>query len=230
MATPGLEPGSGLTVYMPNGLSGLHRRRRLGELHTLFIRDDTTLSSDIELRDLAAVNSCVRLSCLIFQVVHLVDIHLGLIRPSLHGLRLLDLCECASLTSLAQLTHARNLERLYLEQTGIQSLHGLRCRNLLELRLKNCRQLTDVTALIECPNVHHLGLGWCTRLTRLAGLEGLTALKSLDAQYCLSLREGTAFENLTALTRADFVKTGLRSLHSLSRCVNMQWLDISRCS
>ena len=125
----------------------------------------------------------------------LVDVYLSDFRPVSR--------DCTTLTPL------RNLRKLELCGSNVQSFHGLEGLTALEQLIAiECRTLRDTSALRGArANLKHLSLGHCRKIDPVLDVRMLTHLESLSYYACADIPSLSFLDELPNLTHLRFVKT-----------------------
>ncbi|MBR0515155.1 MAG: TIR domain-containing protein [Clostridia bacterium] len=102
-----------------------------------------------------------------------------------------------TLTDLSVLDGMNSLEVLWLIDQPLASLEGIdQFKNLYEIRVCSCPELTDITSLYNLQNLQHIKL-YAVPVRNLNGIEKLNKLRQIDIR-------GNDMEDISALAGCDY--------------------------
>ena len=115
--------------------------------------------------------------------------------------------------------------------TGLFNItHIADLTHLTELSLRENRQLSDLSPLLNLKLLITLDLSWCDALSDISILKNLPLLQKLDLSGCDSLINLSALEKLSQLQKLDFsASSALSDLSMLKNLHLLQQLDLSEC-
>ncbi|CAN1233291.1 Disease resistance protein L6 [Linum perenne] len=214
---------------------GIREIPGLGELkvlQTLLITDAPNLENLDGLENvLLLAELSVRSCCILGEIPSLANLtklqKLSIVRCGLlteiHGLgeslSYLAIRWCCSLGDIGALDSIVKLETLILTQVQLRKLLPpslsmlTKLRNLRELEIQSCKELTEVTGFNRLESLELLVIWRCSSLRKLSNLSGLRKLNKLDLSGCMQLTDVIGIDRLESLE--DLCMYGCESVKEL---------------
>ncbi|XP_059659593.1 disease resistance protein L6-like [Cornus florida] len=149
------------------------------------------------------------------------------------SLIILCLQYCESMKRFSDMSNLKNLSELKLYQcselTEIQGLGGLEL--LIDLNVCECKSLETLPNLSNLEMLKELQLTKCQKLHEIEGLEALKSLRKLDLSYCTALERIPDLSRLANLKELRlFYCEKLSEIWGLEELKLLTLLDLSSCT
>jgi Leucine-rich repeat (LRR) protein len=201
----------------------------LPNLRFLRLTANTNLSLFSKISRAEKLHTIEVTDCTVFREANLKAI------CELPELTTVDLRECPLMTNVACLASCRKLTSLAMDRTPMTNTItavAKRCTTLTALSLKDCRGVTDLRELKDCPGLQALNAAG-TRVDD-KGINGLHRAPVLTT-LCLArtrVMNVSCFVSSTSLTELDLSETALgdSEIRCLARMPQLRVLSLSHCS